>query len=90
MLDLIYTTYMDNEPTNNPEIPNDISELVADIVAREEQRRKAVAILVDRLNSSTTDEDRAFWLRQFNVFTEIDDEFRRQFKELFPDDETEN
>lgn len=77
---------VNNDDENFPEIPDDISAMVDGIYDREEQRRKAVEILLDRAMDSPSREERDRLMLKASEFGDILEEFRGQFPELFPDD----
>jgi len=78
---------MEKEHDKQPEIPDDIAKLIEDIHEREQQRQKAVDIMLEKVLSSTSDDERALWSERLWHFTRISEEFKQElYPEIFKDD----
>lgn len=88
---------MENDNANNgennenpPQVPDDISDLVEDIHARDDQRQKAVDDMLKRANKAVSPEEREMWRLKAKEMEDIRDGFRRQFPETFPEDDEDS
>jgi len=75
----------DEHQENSPKAPDDLSGLVDDIRARDDQRQKAVNDMLKRASEAISPEEREMWLLKAREMEDIRDEFQNQFPELFPE-----
>lgn len=77
----------EGQPNDNPNIPDDISELVDDTQAREQQRQRAINEMLARADTAISPEEAEMWLEKAAEMEEIRDDFRHHYPEIFPDED---